>query len=139
MSERECSVCQQSVPSYHHNLYFLLLFPLGPSGSPSPSPWWRRCRSLPCSWALSSWWPASPGYCGQRSAHRRCGSGGMCSSRSAMACTASWTWCASVSPAFLILTLLSAGGALPVEPSVITCCVLDALKPVVAKVFTFCT
>lgn len=87
--------------------YFLLLFLPGPSGSPSPSPWWRKCRSLLCSWALSSWWPAYPGYCGRHSAHRRCGSGGTCCSRSAMACMASWTWCASVSSAVLILTLLS--------------------------------
>lgn len=87
-------------------LYILLLFPFGPSGSPSPSPWWRRCRSLLCSWVLFSWWPASPGCCGRRSARRPCGSGGTSSSRSATACMASWTWCASVSPAFLILTLL---------------------------------
>lgn len=64
------------------------------SGSPSPSPWWRRCRSSPCSWALSSWWPASRGCCGQLSARRPSGSAVTSSFRFATACTASWTWSA---------------------------------------------
>ncbi len=56
--------------------------------------WLRRCRSPPSSWAHSSSSPVSRGWCGLLSVRLPSGSARTCSSRSATACTASWTLCA---------------------------------------------
>lgn len=59
--------------------------------------WSRRCRSQQQCSVRSSSSPASHGSCGLRSVPQPSGSARTCYSRSATPCTASWTWCASVS------------------------------------------
>ncbi len=75
------------------------------SGRPFLWRWLRRCRSPPLSWAHSSSSPVSLGWCGLLSARLPSGSARTCSSRSATACTASWTLCASVRSITPFLTL----------------------------------
>ena len=77
-----------------------LVFSLSPiplslsSGRPFLWQLLRRCRLLPSSWGLCSSLPVFPGLFGPPWAPQPSGSAKTCSSRSAMACTASWTLCA---------------------------------------------
>lgn len=74
------------------------------SGRPSLWRWSRRCRLQRRCWVRSFSSLASHGSCGLRSVPRPSGSARTCSSRSATPCTASWTWCASVSCVFSFTT-----------------------------------